>query len=176
MRAGAEGQTQIEQNRQAALRVVYGHPLRDDQQFFPHGQRAVILFPGVFPILIRHVFQPDGQGAEIAGRVFSRQLRQKGAQRLDLPLRRLAQIQAHLRKPLHPFCESLINIIPVFPRGLQKIMKLPAIVYEKAVEAGLGQLGAQQLYAFGAGADGQLCPLQRTFPLFKSYFTGFPPE
>ena len=52
-------------------------------------------------------------------------------------------------------------------------MKLRAIVYNKAVEARFGQLGAHKLDALGAGADGQFRPLQGKRPLFSPILQDF---
>lgn len=118
MLARAERQAEIEDHGQTALQVVDRHPLWNDEQALTHWQGAVVLFPGIGPVLVRDAVERQRQRAEFTGRIAAGQLREQGAQLCKLSLRSLLrQVQAHLRQVAHPRGKLFIHIIPIGARA-----------------------------------------------------------
>ena len=175
MLARAERQAEIEDHGQTALQVVDRHPLRNDEQALTHWQGAVVLLPGIGPVLIRDAVERQRQRAEFTGRIAAGQLREQGAQLCKLSLRSLLrQVQAHLRQVAHPRGKLFIHIIPIGARAVEELAELFAVIDDEAVKPGLRQLGAQKIDAAGCRSDGHFKPLFHVHPSINTnYFSLF---
>lgn len=169
VRAGAEDHARVEQDLHALLRIFRMQPLRHDQQPLADGQRLIILFPAVFPVLIADVCQRDLERAELDGRMLCAQRGKLAAEQPD-GLRgggAVLKIEPDLGQTGHLPLQLLVHIVPVLPVLIEKFVEFLLIVYDKAVKTEHGEPLADQFDGGGCRFDGDFDPLHSCLQVRK---------